>query len=267
MQNSLPEKGMLRHAQTMPAAYGAVSGDVIEPDGSKSRRNIAIVHEFVVLAVFGPPVILCTALGLNPDVAYFVGRWAFIALIIVPFLILLPVFHMKQGLRLKSTFFLLSVWLPAAIFALIGGFMRSKTFVVMSALNSRDCYSFAGKRELERIYEQTLDVLDICDSQGVDREDCKEYHDWNNKNGYDVGYLRALELRFPCAGFCHDAERIWGDNRGTEAPACSLFAAEWINGAYVQSSIVLWYAAFVILAAIPGYMSAEKILRDVGYEK
>lgn len=232
-------------------------------DTKQLKRNVASLHVFVVLAVFAPPFMLCMNLAMNMDAAYFNGRWPpLLALFLIPMIIALPAAHIHWPSKMKSTVFLFSIWIPAAIFAGVGGFAKSQAYVTMSALENSDCKSMQEKVHLQRAYEEAKDVIYACEDKGIAIEDCPVERRMSKKVMPELQYLQSLEHRFPCAGFCEDGQRLW-DNGHNEAPACKAFASEWIRGAYVQAKIVLLYSGFVLLAMIPVFALMEPLFKDI----
>lgn len=212
------------------------------------KRKVAFLHASFLLAVFTPPLMLCLNIVANNDFRYFVGSGPLLSLFALAFILFVPVVDLHM--RPASWWFLASALVPAALFVLVGGFARTQVHTVMAALDNRDCSSFAEKRDLQRAHAAATSFYDECsaDPEFTYIEMCPGFddlwHDWPR----ELSYLKAMESMLPCAGFCSESRRLWY-SPGSLAPACSLYVAQWLYGAYIQCMVVMWYSVFIILAA------------------
>mmetsp|Transcript_40343 Transcript_40343/g.128204 ORF Transcript_40343/g.128204 Transcript_40343/m.128204 type:complete len:252 (-) Transcript_40343:2-757(-) len=224
------------------------------PNGFRLRNDFALGHLLLLLVVFLPPFAYSLFLGFRPDVAYFVGRGALTALVVVPAALFIPALYANGRRKVLSGMVMTSVWVPALIFALIGGVHSFYAREAIAALESRDCYSFPEKRELQRGYEVAVELYLACTErpglQLATVADCPRYPVLSDGWKRQFGYLQALEERFPCAGICMRGRRIW-QGSGEIAPACGAFASQWLWSAEVQASLILGYGIFLMLASIP----------------
>jgi len=212
------------------------------------KRKVAGLHTGFLMAVFTPPLMLCLNIISNNDFRYFVGSGPLVSLLALAFVLLVPAVDLN--LRPASWWFLASVWIPAALFVLIGGFARTQVHLVMAALDNQDCANFAEKRELQRAHDAALSLYDQCsaDADFTYIEMCPGFEDLRRDWPREMSYLKAMEGTLPCAGFCSESRRLWY-SPGSSAPACSLYVAQWLYGTYIQCKIVMWYSIFIILAA------------------
>lgn len=216
------------------------------------RRRFAVGHAFILMALFVPPLTLCVALSLNLHVAYFVGRSSSWVILVLLFVVL--VFPMLHTWSWQPTGALLvSALLPCAAFLAVGVHYSSQTAVAIGSLQSRDCFGFDEKRDLQRAYQVALDLYSNCAAaraDGVSVAECPGYMAASEQWGRQFLYLQTLETQFQCGGICHRGRRLWNQPLGYEKPSCSLFAAEWLDVAHVQSQLLLSFSVVVPPAAI-----------------
>lgn len=220
-----------------------------------------MLHFGVLLGIFMPAFMLCINLSTNNDFRYFIGSLPLISIFVLLFILLVP--FMDTIFKLPSWWFLASVWIPVGIFVVIGNLTRHEAYRVMAALDNPDCYSFAEKRDLQRAYSSAQQLYHQCSSQPgfLGLQECPGYEeliaDWQP----EIRYLKAVEAQFPCAGICHESERLWS-SAGTQAPACGLFVGQWIYGSYIQCVIVMWYSMFVGIAAFGVFELLSPFLKE-----
>lgn len=225
---------------------------------ARARMVMGIGHATVLGLIFFPPFALCLSLGLNPDVNYFVGRWALLAVGMVPACIAVSVIHVSFWRPRSGFFFLATLWLPAIAYTVIGGFMRERTGIVKGALDSYDCLGFDEKRNLRRAYEAAQGAYNLCalrpGYETASVSDCPEYKNLEKSWKRQLDYLAATEYRLPCAGICGGSEsRLWFE-AGIPTQACGPFIAQWMRGAYTQAETVLLYGLMVIVLSIPVFL-------------
>lgn len=212
------------------------------------KRKVAFLHTGFLLAVFIPPLMLCLNVASNNHFRYFVGSGPLVSLFILAFILLVPAVDLR--LKPASWWFLASVWLPAALFVLVGGFARTQVHTVMASLDNQDCGSFAEKRDLQRAHAAANLLYSECsiDPAFTQIEMCPGFDDLLRDWPRELSYLKSMERMLPCSGFCSQSRRLWY-SPGTPAPACSLYVAQWLYGAYVQCMVVMWYNVLIIFAA------------------
>lgn len=212
----------------------------------KLRRNIAVMHATLLWAAFLPPFILCLNLAANSDFRYFVGSMPLLSFWIVLFICFVPLIDIK--FKPQSWWFLMSAWLPALSFVLLGEFCRQGASNARSALENQDCMGFGEKRNLQKAYLDATSLYQQCTEQPnrVSITECAGYpaleRDWPK----ELSYLEAIETQHPCAGICHQGIRLW-ESPGRQAPACSLYVSQWLYGGQVQANIILWYSIVLLL--------------------
>mmetsp|Transcript_46583 Transcript_46583/g.123025 ORF Transcript_46583/g.123025 Transcript_46583/m.123025 type:complete len:264 (+) Transcript_46583:127-918(+) len=234
-------------------------GAKLENNG-KLRRLINGGHVVFLLFLFAPPLTLCVAMGVEVDVAFFIGRWSWAGLIILPMILAMSA---TTHVRKSRAVVLAAIWVPAAILALIGGLYRARAEITAASLESRDCFAFQDKRQLQRAYQVADELWEACvnqvvlpasaDSPPKSVRDCPAYPGAMAEWGVQFQYLEGLESRFQCAGICHRGKRLWNE-AGQIAPSCGPFVAQWLHAAHSQAAIVLWYSVFVILLMFPGHI-------------
>merc|ERR1719291_804137 len=124
----------------------------------------------------------------------------------------------------SGAFFLASIWIPAIIFTMCGGFMEARLKVTTGSLGSFDCLGFEEKRELRRAYEAAHGAYNLCvlrpgyETAGVD--ECPEYKGLFKEWPRQLKYLQDIERRLPCAGICGGNEMRLFHEAGVPARAC-----------------------------------------------
>jgi len=218
------------------------------------RRGVAMSHTFMLFAVFIPPFMLCLQMAHNQDLEYFVGTFvAHLAYVAVLIILLVPMAHL--AMRLHPWAFLLTVWIPAFTFVVIGWYYRDYAGNTFKALQSTDCVGFAEKRDLQQSYELAQNLYNKCHkSVSYSIEECPQYPEVFEMAPADFTYLKALEQRFQCSGICFSGRRLW-ESAGVSAPACGLFAAQWVRGSWIEAQFVLWYSVIVLMASIPIFIT------------
>jgi hypothetical protein len=227
---------------------------VVAVSRASFKRGVALMHTFLLFAIFTPPFMLCIQMTMNEDLSFFVGSFvAHLAYLVVAIIFLVPVAHLTT--RLHPWAFLLSVWIPAFIFTGIGWYYRDRATEAAMALQSTDCSGFAEKRNLQHAYQQAQYLFDQCSDHILySVEECPQYLQVYEKYPDEFFYLKGLENRYQCSGLCHSARRLW-ESAGSSAPACGLFAGQWVIGGLTEANFVLWYSVAVILASIPVFIT------------
>jgi len=233
-----------------------------DPQATVSKKafgqGVALVHAFLLFSVFVPPIMLCIQLASNSDLEYFVGTWVALRAyqLMVLFVVGIPLLHMFFRF-VPSYVFLMSVWLPGFAFAGVGLYYWDAAYAASASLQSMDCSLdlYPVKAELQKSYVEAQDLYHNC--HGVvttSIEDCVQYGSVFASAPADFTYLKGMDQRFQCAGICNSAVRLW-DQPGTPAPACGLFATEWLKGAASSARFVMWYSVVVILVSIPVFIT------------
>jgi hypothetical protein len=243
--------------------YGATQESLVDDGQFRKhfRRGVCLMHSFAMLAIFIPPALLLWQLTHITDVKFFMGTlWADVAYAAVIVTLVVPLLHLQM--RLHPWAFLLSVWVPAFVFVAVAWHYRDGTFMVSEALLSSDCNAFAEKRPLEQAHDKATALYDTCfDHTVFSITECPHYQEVFNIAPREMAYLQDLEKRFQCSGFCHSARRLW-EEAGAPAPACSLFAEQWIQGGHIQARFVLWYNVIIIIAAVPAMLLFDQFFKD-----
>lgn len=230
----------------------------------KDRRKALVdMHAFMLLTFFTPPLMLCFSMGRCADAAYFLGSWPLIAVVIPPMLFVLYI--VQRQMTLPKVSLLIACLVPAALLALIGGIYRDHLLTQESAVANSDCTAFVEKRELQHAYSIGTEVLTACASQsgGLDFVEtiktCPQYREASRGYEGELEYLKDLETRFQCAGFCAGGPRLFRFV-GTPAVSCRRFVLEELRGSRVQATVVLYYAIAIIILSLPLYLFAGPLL-------
>lgn len=232
------------------------------------RHRIALTVTFFLFLLFAPPTLLCVHLGIDPDVAYWVGRGSLSVLVLpVLFMALFGGMHARGA---KKAVITAAFLMPAVMFAAIGGVYMNSCEMAYAHLISQDCSVPREKAEIQGAYDSAMSLYDTCLARtGINLEDednpymkppsvasCDEYRnavarDHPLKEEWD--YLAHMELNFVCGGFCKPGRPLWV--RSLEVhEACAPFAASKMWTASHQSSQILVYGIIVMALYIPMYI-------------
>mmetsp|Transcript_41204 Transcript_41204/g.113662 ORF Transcript_41204/g.113662 Transcript_41204/m.113662 type:complete len:319 (+) Transcript_41204:153-1109(+) len=136
----------------------------------------AYAFTFSLISAFCAPFVLSTQLGADPDVAFWIGRGAFFALLLPPFFVAQHVVHMallRRG-RPKKMLLMASFLLPAVGLCVVGGTHMSKARYLHVQLTSEDCSGAGGlveKSMLEVAFGHAQEVYDHCSKRLVKEND------------------------------------------------------------------------------------------------
>jgi len=223
-------------------------------------QGVALVHTLLLCSVFVPPVCFCIQMANNADLEYFVGtlvaQRAYELMIVL--IALISLMHIVAFV--PTQIFWMSFWLPGLGFAGVGYYYGGMYGLdVTPALLAMDCDHYRTTNEmttqLHTSYVEAQGLYHEC--HGVVKtsiEDCEQYGSLFSSAPVDFMYLKGLEQRFQCAGICNSAVRLW-DQPGTPAPACGLFAVEWLKGATSSAHFVMWYGIIVFFVSIPVFVT------------
>lgn len=224
------------------------------------------------------PTILCLMLQWKPSVEYWFGSWMLIVACVAPLWIMLCHFALVLG-RLPRRFApALVIILPALVVVLTCTKQAWVLQDVRYTLAAQDCDTFLQKADLERSWAAARDFKVDClatmsEERGVSIseleevemvENCEGYKDFASDGGYtrDWKYLKALEERYWCGGWCEPQKPLWIPEEGT-ADSCSLAAARAIDGNIhtmsIQSTVyggVILTGSTLLLTFYPGALGA-----------
>lgn len=122
------------------------------------------VHFFALacLAMFSAPVAICLLLATDANVQYWLGYWAFVALV-VPFLVLLGyAIHLRRG-RLALCPIVTSTLIPSVLLLCIGLVHLCEMHGALPhSLISHDCNTYGPKYEVEQAWRNASSLYAEC---------------------------------------------------------------------------------------------------------
>merc|ERR550514_1118127 len=160
---------------------------------------------------------------------------------------------------------LITLLVPGVLLALLGGVYRDHLLTQESAVRSSDCTAYEEKRDLQHAYAIGTEVLTACAAESggityVDTiENCGQFKEASKGYEGELSYLKGLEGRFPCAGFCAGGSCLF-EFPGMSAKSCDIFVLEQLRGSRMQSTVVMWYAIVIVIISVPLYLFAGPLL-------
>jgi len=268
-----------------------------------ARQFMAYLFTLVCLAFFGAPTIMSIRLGMDHDVAYWIGGWGIIAITVPIFIAAQHVYHLyiigEKKLRTRYIFVVVPV-VPAVLFMIIGGTYMSQARFLYGQLKADDCAADSGlpaKFHLQQAYELAFAAHAKClgrlhlanGGQPLRRaralQSCREWdavrdeagqHPWK---GYPVGhtrqiskierfqYLANVEATHLCGGFCKQGPSLWSpfSAMGHEGATCAQVVAFRFLAVAQEGMILFVLGAVVLALSIPAYLLSRSFLSSMGY--
>lgn len=217
-----------------------------------------LLFTMVCSLLFMVPMYLILDVGTSPEMSYFTQKW-FYAVCIVPAVIFAAhVVHIRRGMPNKTSV-VLALLVPSLVLFTCGNSQHLEAVDWGERLRSEDCDATPQKKALQRAWEAAYYVYSGClnETSNVHGyafptlqehfrvQDCEEYEAMlhgmgvaatvgrqggldtkHREGGYakEWAYLRALEEKHLCAGWCYYGTQLWGS--GTNKDACSAAVAD-----------------------------------------
>mmetsp|Transcript_50746 Transcript_50746/g.134083 ORF Transcript_50746/g.134083 Transcript_50746/m.134083 type:complete len:325 (-) Transcript_50746:42-1016(-) len=227
---------------------------------SASRQSFAYMFTVAVLCLYSGPVVLALQLGLDPDVAYWIGRYGQIAGLIPIYILMMHLVILGQFAgeekRCKKSIFAWTAVLPAVLLAVSGGLYMTSGRYWAGTLISEECSATYGaqKAELQKAYSEALGMYQDCRQNMVAanggmeprwRPTLQSCAEWARLAPADEGeawrpysarsseavrsfrkefeYLASVEANHVCGGFCQPGPMLWNDYDviGKQGTRCS----------------------------------------------
>lgn len=196
----------------------------VEPSTLKSYTSFCFLGCTIVYYM---PIVTCLCWGQDPEVLYWLG-YGWIAAITLPFCWLL-ILAVQVGGRFKQPrkfIMILCMLLGCIMFAGLGGDHYGGARLTATKLISSDCSDFfSEKQKLHRAYEAAREIYTACQNDKTVTywvntvEDCPGYSE-SSPHWKQWQYLKSVEARFGCAGFCQEREGtgLWYPSLQTQDP-------------------------------------------------
>jgi len=252
--------------------YASAGGMVLpgkwtEPASTFQRDTFHDKLVFVLLLMFGMPVVSTYWLSFQPNVVYWVGRQGRFVVFICATWLLVGYGLLKRSLANRRAFAILLIAFPACALMINGAFIKLTALNASTQLQSEDCTSFQGKFRMEAAWQAAHDILESCTAEQAQitgapinevaalmkLEDCSDYvrslPQWRN----EWLYLQTLERTDHCSGWCRQHEPLWMPGRKVSPyvtrDRCSLTAAVDLDTQVRRTSmqIIVYCVVFMIV--------------------
>lgn len=198
--------------------------DAIEPTILNKYSSYCFL---ACIIVYSMPIVTCMCWGQDPDVKYWLG-YGWIAAIVLPFVWVVAFVWQCQRFTVPRRFIMiLAMLLGCIMFAGIGGDYMGGARLTATQLISSDCSDFfSEKKELHEAYEAAHKIFTACHhNQNIHHwissvEDCPGYSE-KSPHFKRWEYLKSVEARFNCAGFCvqrRGGTGLWYPSLQTQDP-------------------------------------------------
>lgn len=215
-------------AANTPARLGgspAEGGKEIEVRGPRLSvlRIFPAAFSLCILIVFIWPILATYHMAVDESVAYWIGSYGKIALLLPLIFAVTHVVHISLG-RPSKPAVLTSLVVPCVVLLVLGDVVLSSSYNWTFALSSNDCNTFAGKQELQNAWDAAYSVYSTCIEETVKKhpqlseskafrlyrlQECEEYETELKKHEAAWTYLRHVEDTYACSGWCTTAKPIW----------------------------------------------------------
>jgi len=171
----------------------------------------------------------------NPAVRYFSGPACWFLLIIPIIIIVVHVIHVRKGAPSKYAI-ILALVLPSLLLLIFANYQATSAANKGDKLFSTDCDTFAIKSELQSSWEAAYNVYMEClnqtaagDSFSVPQlaqtfriQDCTNYAPDMSGHQKAWAYLRNLEEKYQCSGWCYHAQQLWSTKHSKDGCAVTV---------------------------------------------
>lgn len=240
-----------------------------EPSKMKSYTYFCFLG---CLILYSMPIVACICWGLDPDIKYWLG-YGWVSAVVLPFIWLLILSVQVHRLEQPRKFIMiLSMLLGCIMFAGIGGDYMGGARLAATKLISSDCSDFfSEKQQLHQAYEAARKLYLAChDNKNVDHwissvEDCPGYSE-SSPHWKRWQYLKSVEGRFGCAGFCQERERtgLWYTALETRDP-CDEAIGRKMQAVQKQAFGMMSYACIAFFFfMIWGFIVFPSLKRYIG---
>lgn len=140
----------------------------VTKNGYSVRSFLAYIFTLSMFVIFSAPTIISIQLGLDEDVAFWIGRWGLCALFVPVFLLGQHFYHMwmlAEVNRRRRYIFIIVPIIPAVMFMVIGGIYMSFARNLYGQLKSSDCSedgALPAKFRMQQAYEIANAAHDKC---------------------------------------------------------------------------------------------------------
>jgi len=215
----------------------------------EARRSLAYLATLCLLCIYAAPTVISLHLAVDPDSAFWIGRYGYLALLAPASIVgvhLLHIAHLTAGGRSQMAF-VISTLVPVVTFFLVGSvYMVGAQKLDLTAIE--ECSREDTPAKLERLamaYAKGSEALDACASRagpGLQRPTLDKCQEWTgeaprivrdgksytvfNKGkryrplfrkdtelreeyGRELQYLATTEAGHACSSFCTQGPMLW----------------------------------------------------------
>mmetsp|Transcript_104036 Transcript_104036/g.294262 ORF Transcript_104036/g.294262 Transcript_104036/m.294262 type:complete len:256 (-) Transcript_104036:44-811(-) len=230
-------------------------------------RAFPMAFTICCLLLFTGPVVKCADVFFCEDCRYWLGPVPQVLCFMPPIMVAVAqVMHNLKG----------APWRPAVILALMGPsavlVVLCERVMVFSRMRSAhlvasDCRSMESKQRLENSWKAAREFQTACralpGAEALGIEECPHYEHELYKNP-DWAYLKGLELRHLCGGWCENDAQIWG-LRDDPISSCSVRAGEALHTKVGKMGTeVFVYSILLIIVTVMVLVHLGPAIRSLG---
>lgn len=230
---------------------------------------------FVLLLMFGMPLINTYLLSLQPSVVFWVGTYGRVIVPVVFVCIVVSYSFMHRGFAKRRPAITVLIVLPSCAMMLSAHVHKLIALNASTQLATEDCESFKGKMRLEAAWQTASDLRDACIERKMNItgapqaeidlitkfDECPGYAEGLKQWNGEWTYLQALERTEHCAGWCIPSKPLWVLADNDEQPVgvrdrCSLAAAYSLDSVVRRTStqiVVYCLTLLIVLGVLFGW--------------
>jgi len=228
-------EGSARAVGLPPGAAGA--GDIVDPFLGAAKvpadyrflvgKLFPMMFTFLCFAAFLVPIWMIFHLGQDANVRQWIHGSQFLMVTLwLPILYLtVHLLHMARGGHPVKVAVVVCLVGSCIYFSIVSNHLVSESNSVGAALLAADCYSFAGKRDLELSLQRAESFYDECIASVAHESntsvkaagsqylitDCPDYARKASELGQsdNWAYFRFLQENYWCSGWCQESKAMW----------------------------------------------------------
>lgn len=214
----------------------------------------------------------------QPVVRYWSADYTDWTLFIPFFMVFAHQYHLRYGPNQIVTTFMLIF--PSALLLILAGITNAGAAGDSQALSSIDCDINHEKALLQLEWEAAQAFYDTCIANTALKppyynifwlkkqfriQDCANYDAVYQKHEQSWSYLREMEEKYFCTGWCVPGEQLWSS--GTHKDSCAV-AASAVFEYFVQSRAgrITFIMLLILVPAIAMFAILEPVLKSMGYD-
>lgn len=266
-----------------PAGYGvggSPGGGPEDPEGGAKRRRsegmfldveatmriFPAMFSFFLLGTFSMPIWITYHIGVDENVKQWISTKTWLVVFLfIPYAVA-HVIHQVKGHPVRLVLVTCLVG-SSVVLLLVADYVLLAAYKKGNAFAAQDCDTFAGKRAMEREWQQARDFYANCVAMRAANEsisftaavaryriqNCPDYSHIVDTAHPDWRYLGLVEETYRCSGWCTEHQPMW--SFATTQDSCSSAVAD------VMFNKIQWSTMQVVLYTIVvlGFVSTTLI--------